>query len=367
MEKLKSPILTSELIIKKLKLKISKSQVNRVITRWGLNDKNKKPIALNEYMGTEKSLLDESFKPWKTACNLISEKEILENRRINRHFELICKKMKTHAFHICDPGPLLLAPFVNSLGIVQAFELYGPEKLRGKEITNLALLNVFRILAGYRRINNLSNNRDKACAFASGLGLYGSSSKYYEKTIAFTFDILHKLRCDLVATAKHKKIIEGKKVGYDFHLKEFYGNSSDEKEIGKGPDKAGNMVPAFRPHVAWDLASNVIINMAYFQGATRAPRVLRRFCEQNIFPIFNPLAIKEIYMDSEYTKEGDIHYFKEITCKNGDVYICLRKNKQIKKIIKPALEEQTGWENYDSDDEAKEIEVQLPKTGIPLK
>lgn len=72
-------------------------------------------------------------------------------------------------------------------------------------------------------------------------------------------------------------------------------------------------------------------------------------------------------MDSEYTKEGDIHYFKEITCKNGDVYICLRKNKQIKKIIKPALEEQTGWEIYDSDDETKEIKVQLPKTGLPIK
>ena len=57
--------------------------------------------------------------------------------------------------------------------------------------------------------------------------------------------MLHKLRCDLVARAKDIKLIEGKKVGYDFHLKEFYGNNSEEKGIGKGPDKAGNMVPAF--------------------------------------------------------------------------------------------------------------------------
>ena len=40
--------------------------------------------------------------------------------------------MKTHAYHLCDPGPLLLAPFVNELGIVQAMESYGPARLRGK-------------------------------------------------------------------------------------------------------------------------------------------------------------------------------------------------------------------------------------------
>jgi hypothetical protein len=30
-------------------------------------------------------------------------------------------------------------------------------------------------------------------------------------------------------------------------------------------------------------------------------------------------------MDSEYTKEADFHYFKEVSCKNGQIYICLIK------------------------------------------
>ncbi len=92
-------------------------------------------------------------------------------------------------------------------------------------------------------------------------------------------------------------------------------NILQQKQIGKGPDKVGNMVPAFRPHVAWDLATNVIINIAYFQGATRAPRIIEQFCEQNILPILDPLAVRELYIDSEYTKEKDFHYYKKVTFK----------------------------------------------------
>ena len=275
--------------------------------------------------------------------------------------------MKSRAFHICDPGPFLLAPFVNDLGVVQAFETHGPLKLRGKEISNLVLLNVFRIIAGYRRISHLSNNRDHSVALASGIGMYGSTSKYYEDTIDFEFAEIQKLRCDLVARAKELGLIEGLQIGFDFHFKQFYGAYSAEKQIGKGPDKAGNMVPGFRPHIAWDLANNVIINMAYFQGSTRAPRIVKQFCEQNIFPILDPLAVKELYIDSEYTKENDFLFYKEIAFKNGDIYICLRKNKQILKLITPALNSNDGWEIHDQNDELKSIQVKLPNTGLAMK
>jgi transposase len=52
---------------------------------------------------------------------------------------------------------------------------------------------------------------------------------------------------------------------------------------------------------------------------------------------------------------------------HGDVYLCLKKNKQIKKLIAPALSDEGGWENRDKEDESKSIEVILPKTQLPLK
>ena len=213
----------------------------------------------------------------------------------------------------------------------------------------------------------MSNNRDHSVALASGIGMYGSTSKYYEDTINFEFAQIHKLRCDLVDRAKELGLIEGLQIGFDFHFKQFYGAYGAEKQISKGPDKAGNMVPGFRPHIAWDLANNVIINMAYFQGSTRAPRIVKQFCEQNIFPILDPLAVEELYIDSEYTKEKDFLFYKEIAFRNGDIYICLRKNKQILKLITPALNSNDGWEIYDQDDELKSIQVKLPNTGLAMK
>ncbi len=367
LDKLKHPKWSPETIIKTHKLNVSRFTVHRVIKRWGLEDKHRNPVALDEYLGKKTPVTEEPFQPLQSAYHFQSEKAILSTRRINRHFDLICNKMRIRPFQICDPGPFILAPFVNELGVVQAFDAYGPITLRGKEISNLALLNVFRILAGYRRRSHLNNDRDRSVALASGVGMFGSTSKYYEDTIAFEFSHLHKLRCDLVARAKELGLIEGLKIGFDFHLKEFYGKHSQQKQIGKGPDKVGNMVPAFRPHVAWDLATNVIINIAYFQGATRAPRIIEQFCEQNILPILDPLAVRELYIDSEYTKEKDFHYYKKVTFKNGDIFICLRKNKQIIKLIQPALDDNQGWQRYNQEDEFKAIQVNLPKTGLAMK
>lgn len=369
LQKLEHPLWSGQKIVDTNKLKCSRYVVNRVIRRWGLEDKRRMPIALDRFIGVDEKLQSRRFEGLKTAYHLLPEKQILETCRINRHFELICKKMKTHAYHICDPGPLILAPFVNELGIVQAFRTYGPPKLRGIEITNLALLNVFRILSGYKRINHLNNNRDRSVALASGIGMFGSSSKYYEDTIEFKFESIYDMKCDLVARAKELNLIEGNKLAFDFHFKDFFGYNAEEKGIGKGPNKANNLVPGFRPHVVWDLAANVIISIAYFQGSVRSPKIIRHFCEKYIYPIIDPRAILEIYMDSEYTKETDFHYFKKIVFKNGEIYVCLKQNKQIAKLIKPALSNMDGWFDLREDDNGDEYKlhnVVLPNTKLQM-
>lgn len=367
LEKLRHPHWSAAQIVQALQLRCSRFAVHRIFSRWNLTDKNRPPVALDQYCPAELSAGGQAFQERTSAFHLHSEASLLESRRINRHFELICNKMKTHAYHLCDPGPLLLAPFVNDLGIVQAMESFGPPRLRGQELTNLALLNVFRIVGGYRRINHLSDNRDRSVAFASGLGLFGTRSRYYQDTLEFKFDQLHSLRCDLVTRAKELGIIEGIKIALDFHFKRFFGEHSQEKGVGKGPDKSGDLVPGFRPHVAWDLATNTILSMCYYHGGKRAPGIVEQYCEQHIFPLIDPQAIREIYMDSEYTKERSLEFFKTVRCPNGEVYLCLKKNRQIKKLIKPALESGEGWKKWDTEDEIQTIQVILPKTQLPLQ
>ena len=366
LQKLRHPHWSAQEIVKVLKLRCSRYAVNRVFSRWALTDRNRPPVALDQFCSVE-PIDDTPFKPVTTAYHLYREISLLGSCRINRHFEQLCRKMHTHAYQLCDPGPLLLAPFVNDLGIVQAMESYGPIRLRGKDLSNLALLNVFRILGGYRRINHLSDNRDRSVALASGLGMFGSRSRYYEDTLEFKFDQIHSLRCDLISRAKELGLIQGRRIAFDFHFKKFFGEHSKEKGFGKGPDKAGNLVPGFRPHVTWDLVANTILSMNYYHGGVRAPGILEQYCEEQIFPLFDPRAIQEIYMDSEYTKETSLQYFKQSRCPNGDVFLCLKKNKQIKKLIAPALVSEEGWEKRDEQDELKAIDVTLPKTKLPLR
>jgi hypothetical protein len=366
LHKLRHPEWSAQQIVKVLQLRCSRYAVNRVFSRWGLADRNRAPVALDQFCPVE-PVEDKPFKPLRAVYHLYSEESLLESRRINRHFDELCRKMRTHAYHLCDPGPLLLAQFVNDLGIVQAMESYGPARLRGKDLSNLALLNVFRILAGYRRINHLSDNGDRSVALASGLGMFGSRSRYYEDTLEFKFDQIHSLRCDLISRAKELGLIEGRRIAFDFHFKRFFGEHGKEKGFGKGPDKAGNLVPGFRPHVTWDLVANTILSMNYYHGGVRATAILEQYCEEQIFPLFDPRAIEEIYMDSEYTKEAGLQYFKQKRCPNGDVFLCLKKNKQIKKLIAPALVSEEGWEKHDEQDELKVIDVTLPKTGLPLR
>ena len=366
LEKLRYPGYSAQEMVKRLRLRCSRYAVNRVFSRWSLTDSNRVPIALDQYCTGETDDV-KPFEPVQPAYHLYSDESLLESRRINRQFEQLCGKMRTHAYQLCDPGPLILAQFVNDLGVVQAMEKNGPPRLRGIGMSNLALLNVFRILAGYRRINHLSNNRDRSVALASGLGMFGSRSKYYEDTLEFKFKQIHELRCDLISRAKELELIEGKKIAFDFHFKQFFGSHGKEKGFGKGPDKAGNMVAGFRPHVTWDLVANTVLSMNYYHGGVRAPGILEQYCEEQIFPLIDPSAIEEIYMDSEYTKEASLQYFKQDRCPNGDVFLCLKKNKQIKKLIAPALESEKGWEKYDADDLVKTIDVTLPKTKLPLR
>ena len=208
LHKLRHPEWSAQEIVKVLQLRCSRYAVNRVFSRWALADRNRAPVALDQFCPVEP---DKPFKPLGAAYHLYSEESLLESRRINRHFDQLCRKMRTHAYHLCDPGPLLLAQFVNDLGIVQAMESYGPVRLRGKDLSNLALLNVFRILAGYRRINHLSDNGDRSVALASGLGMFGSRSRYYEDTLEFKCDQIHSLRCDLISRAKELGLIEGRR------------------------------------------------------------------------------------------------------------------------------------------------------------
>ncbi len=144
-------------------------------------------------------------------------------------------------------------------------------------------------------------------------------------------------------TFQHRSNLE--RIAQDFHFKEFYGHSPEEEGIGKGPNSSGDICPGFRPHVVWDLDSDVLLNIAFCNGRGRATRIVREFCETNLYPIVGRDAIREIYMDSEYTSFPVVDYFVVDEFSQVDVVMCLKRNKRVDKLMREVVAE-ARWEPF---------------------
>ena len=94
------------------------------------------------------------------------------------------------------------------------------------------------------------------------------------------------------------------------------------------------------------------------------------FCNGNGRIIRKPFSIKNSLDGKNYLIDQvarSCRHFKHVRCPNGDVYLCLKRNKQIKKLIEPALTSGDGWGKWDYDDEFTAIDVVLPKSQLPLR
>ncbi len=88
LERLEHPSWSAQQIVDTVKLRCSRYVVNRIIKRWGLQDKGRSPVALDRFLELSKPKTEEPFRPIETAYDLLSEQIILKTRRNNRHNEL---------------------------------------------------------------------------------------------------------------------------------------------------------------------------------------------------------------------------------------------------------------------------------------
>ena len=342
-EKLEHPRLSLDALITRMKLRCARTSVYEVLRFWNLLEKDRKPVRL-------RGLWHEDDTPpqvpvLRTAKDAAKSGKFQVPKKVNAHFARLLGRLRSRALAICDPGPIVLAQFIDDLGICEALHLYGPKRPEGGEITSHVLLNICRILAGYETIGNLQDNSDRSVAFSAGVGVFPGKTALYESFSDLKFDHLQSLRNDVVARARDLGLIRGERIAQDFHFKEFYGQMAAEEGIGKGPNSAGDFCPGFRPHVIWDVDTDVLINIAFCNGSSRATKVVREFCEKNLYPIFDRDAIKEIYMDSEYTSFPVINYFVVDEFSPTDVTMCLKQNKRIE-LLKQEVLKEAEWEPF---------------------
>jgi len=364
-KRLTDPSLSFNKMIEKLGLKCSRSNVQKIYERWGLS-KIKKPIVIRGVIpqAIPETNVDRVTNIEKSAKTRFPNLIKTSNLKVNNDFGKLIKLLTYKKIAISNPGAIVMAPFLEQLGVVEALHTYGPVSCRSTEITNDILINVLRIITGFPTINDFMVNSDRSVAIGAGLSINPKKSRLYDRLDGLRFEHLQKLRNDASVRAKELDIIEAKEIAIDYHCDPSDSRFPIDKSISKSPDKNGNIVYAHRPQIIWDSVNNTIINIAYCEGISRAPSALYKFCEENLFKIIEKETVREIFIDSEYTGERQLVYL--IVYSLADVTMCLKQNKKIKKWRDETIK--TGnWADYDNMYRIVSKDFTLAISGKPFR
>ena len=364
-EKLMDPRLSTTQMIAKLRLKCSRAHVQKTYKKWNLS-KIKKPVPIRGVIShpIPENHREESLSVLLSAKARFPDLIKTSRLKVNCSFSRLLKTLAYRRVAISNPGALLIAPFLEQLGVVEALHTYGPDSIQSSELTNNVIVNVLRIIAGFPTIHDFTLNSDRSVAIAAGLSLNPTKSRFYDWLDEWRFLHLQKLRNDAACRARELGIIEGKEIAIDYHCDPSDSRFPTDKSFTKSPDKNGDVVYAHRPQILWDSLSNSVINIAYCEGQSRAPSALYQFCEENLFKIIDTDALCEIYADSEYTGEKQLVYLSIRA--NADITMCLKQNPKIKKWKEKTIRE-GSWENYGKDYRIASMDFVLAETAKPFR
>ena len=193
-ERLMDPLLSANKIIKKLDLKCSKANVQKIYTRWKLS-RFKKPISIRGVVSQPivKEIQKKKSHVEPSARARFPDLIKTARLKVNRSFSRLVQCLAHRKIAISNPGAIIAAPFLDQLGVVEALHTYGPEAFHSSEITNNIIVNVMRIIAGFPSIHDYAMNSDRSVAIGSGLSLNPGKSRFYDSFDELRFEHLQML------------------------------------------------------------------------------------------------------------------------------------------------------------------------------
>jgi hypothetical protein len=364
-QRLMAPALSAKKAIEKFDLKCSKANVQKVYVKWGLS-KIKKPVSIRGVLSEPIPAAVQRKAAQVERSAKARFPDLVESSRlkVNVSFNRFINCLTHHKISISNPGAIIIAPFLDQLGVVEALHTYGPQSFLCAEITNNIIVNVIRIIAGFPSIHDYSMISDRSVAIGAGLSLNPPKSRFYDSFDRLRFEHLQRLRNDAACRARELNIIEGKEIAVDYHCDPSDCRFPADKSFSKAPDKNGDMVYAHRPQILWDSIANTIINITYCEGRSRAPSALYKFCEENLFKIIDADVIEEIYADSEYTGEKQLVYL--MIRSDSEVTMCLKQNPKIKKWRDTTIAKGC-WQDYGSAYRIASHDFTLAQTAKPFR
>ncbi|MFQ5976289.1 MAG: transposase, partial [Candidatus Hydrothermarchaeales archaeon] len=339
-------------------IQVAPTCITNIFTRWNVS----------QFQSQFKGDLERLLEPEKEEESYelpIKDLPAARSIRLDLGFISFVKDLAQQPTPLANPGIFLFLPYLNRLKIFEkASSLMDIDPAKGYSWFSLLLLNLGRILGGICSVSKACRTNELSIPLMAGLVAMPSKDSFLNKLAIIDDEQLLQLRRYLTQAAKQHRLIEGKRIAFDFKMRDFTGDDVELKNIGKGPSpKRKICFPGFRPHLAWDMDTGAPISLEFRNGKARASTTVKRFIRELLQKSLGNQAVEHVYLDSEYTAE---HVWKFVVDPQkglgADLTMCIKQNKKVKKFIDSFLQTNPTWLFYDEDHTYSDKTFHIPIT-----
>lgn len=342
----------------KKKIRVGPTCLTNIFKRWDTENFQSRFVGdiarfLQEENADEPALPPDripAIGPMGLDCGFVAFFESLRERRVP----------------LSNPGIFIFLHYLNRLKIYEmAAGLTDIDPADGYSWFSFLLLNLGRIFRGVSSVSKACRTSEISLPAAAGLVVMPCNDSVLNGLAGIGDSALLQLRRYLTQAAKSNDLIRGRKIAFDFKMRDFTGDDIVLKNIGKGPSpKRRICFPGFRPHIAWDAETGAPISVEFRNGRARATTTIKRFVRELLRDSLGTQAVEHVYLDSEYTAE---HVWKYVVDPEdglgADLTMCIKRNKKVKKKIDSFLETNPTWVWFDDEHTHTEQTFDIPIGG----
>ena len=343
-------------ILKAKKINVDATCLSKIFTKWKVKDFKSK------FKGDIERLMEPEPVGALEQIPLEEVKEI-SSSRLDRGFISLIEDLEHKAIPLANPGVFLFLPYLNRLKLFEkAASLFNADPHQGYSWFSLLLLDLGRILEGLSSVSKTCRTHELSIPLMAGLVKMPCKDSLLNGLAIINDTELLRLRRYLTGATFEQGLTTGKRIAFDFHMRDFSSDDVELKNIGKGPSpKRKICFPGFRPHIAWDVATGVPITLEFRNGRARATSTIKRFIRELLLHALGDQAVEHVYLDSEYTSEAVWKFIVDAREGLGaELTMCIKQNKKVKAYIDSFLKTNPTWLFYDEDHTYTEQSFEIP-------
>lgn len=325
-------------ILRTKKIDVDLTCIKKIFSRWKVTDFQ------SNFKGNLERFLSED--DGNQAIERLPKLSAAIPLRLDTGFIDFFESLQSNSVPLANPGIFLFLPLLHRLKIFDvATTILNVDPDKGYSWFSLLLLNLSRIIGGISSISKACRTNELSLPLCAGLVEMPCKDTLLNGLAAITEKQLFQLRRFLTQAAYDNKLIEGRSIALDFHMRDFTGEDVVLKNIGKGPSpKRKICFPGFRPHIAWDVATGAPLSLEFRHGTARATTTFKRFVRELLPETLTCQNVEHVYLDSEYTAQKIWHFIVDPHEGIGaDLTMCIKQNRAVKKQINAFLATDFDW------------------------